>query len=185
MKHYQAGDQVWWAHYGMREVRVTCPICYGKLIVTLILGNGDRVELPCDYCGKGFEGPRGFMVEHMYSADVELVTINEVRTHSRLDGPDVIEYITGISGRGGHYLDPEDVFETKEEAFSRSLAKAQEQSLRDITIAEHLKHDAKKSFSWNAGYHLREAKHDRQSAEYHELKARICKERSKELPTSE
>ncbi len=181
MKRYQAGDEVWWAHYGMESVRVECPICFGKMKVTLILGNGDHCEVLCDYCGKGFDGPMGYITEYRYQGGAELVTINEVRIRSSLTDPDVFEYYTAHIG---HFrqLEPDDIFDTKEEALARSFLKSQEKAVNDVTMAERLKKDAKKSFTWNAGYHLRAAKKARQDAEYHELRAIICKSRSKSEP---
>ncbi len=48
------------------------------------------------------------------------------------------------------------------------------------TKAIYLKKEAKKSFAWNAGYHLREAKNHRKQAEYHDTKAIFCKAKGKE-----
>lgn len=47
---YSVGDKAWWAKYSRVPVKKTCPICYGKMRVTLILGNGNRVETDCSYC---------------------------------------------------------------------------------------------------------------------------------------
>jgi len=184
MKRYQVGDQVWWARYGMREVRVDCPVCYGKLKVNLILGNNDQVTIPCTYCGMGFEGPCGYVTEHQYVADAELVIINEVRIRSISGGSDITEYIVGTPGRGGYYVDPKDLFNTKEEAVARSLLKLQEDAALKETLAEEIKASRHKSYAWNAGYHMREAKRSHESAEYHEKMAVICKSRSKSEPKS-
>jgi hypothetical protein len=42
------------------------------------------------------------------------------------------------------------------------------------------KYKNEKSYTWNAGYHLKNAASKRKEAEYHEAKAKICKARSKE-----
>lgn len=177
MKQYKVGDQVWWAHYGMSQVKVNCPICFGAKEVTLILGNGDIVVLLCEYCGKGWDGPRGYVTEWEYVAEAKLLTINEVRIQSRLSGEDVVDYSTMQ-----HLLDAEDIFDTKEEALARALSKSAEETLSKETMAEHLKKNIRKSFAWNAGYHLRAARDARKSAEYHERMASICKSRSKSEP---
>jgi len=65
---FKIGDVVYFASAGQRQVDIPCPVCFGKREVTLILGNGDSVELPCDYCGKGYDGPRGYVLEYEYAA---------------------------------------------------------------------------------------------------------------------
>jgi hypothetical protein len=45
---------------------------------------------------------------------------------------------------------------------------------------DHVKHDKNKSYSWNAGYHKREAKRAAKKVEYHTKMAAECKDRRKE-----
>jgi len=58
---YNVGDKVWHAAFKSIQVEKPCIVCYGEKQVTVILGNGDRVVTPCDYCGKGFDGATGVM----------------------------------------------------------------------------------------------------------------------------
>jgi len=179
MRQYQVGDEVWWANYGMREVRLTCPVCFGNRKVTLILGNDDEIILPCTYCGRGFEDPKGYVIDHQCMSEVELVTISEVRTRSSIDGTNTVEYIIGTNSGGARCLDPKDIFDTKEEAIARAFAKTQEDIVRKETMAEYVKGDRHRSYAWNAGYHMREARRNRTSAEYHERMVVVCKSRAK------
>ena len=62
---FQLGDTV----YVVQECRSmpvekTCPVCFGKMRVTVILGNGKLEDTLCEYCGKGYEGPRGYVVDY-------------------------------------------------------------------------------------------------------------------------
>ncbi len=76
--------------------------------------------------------------------------------------------------------DDKDVYATKEEAQIVANEKKAQRDKDQITRTESIKKDVQKSFSWNAHYHMRHAKKDRESAEYHDKMAVICKARIKE-----
>lgn len=175
MKKYNVGDAVWVARAGYRRVAELCPVCFGKLQVVLTLGNDDTVTLPCDYCGKGYNVPAGTVTEARYSPGAELKTIETVSVSQTTSG-ETYEY------RSGDYiLSPERVFDTKEEALFCCESIAQELNKEQETRTEYIKQYIKKSFSWNAGYHLREARRKEDEAERHRKKAAICKSRGKDL----
>lgn len=166
---FKIGDHVWLARYGAEESRVTCPVCFGHRAVTLILGNGDECRLPCDYCGKGYEGPRGYVTERTMVQRAEPGTVESVTVSSA-----AVEY------HGDHwYGDAANVFATEAEALARSAALAAEAQADEQRRVDYGKHDAKKTFAWNAGYHMREAKRKRADADRHDRMAVICKERAK------
>lgn len=60
---YELGTVRWWRGYGRDQVCVQCPICCGKLVVTMILGDGTRIEVDCDACRRGYEPPSGYVHE--------------------------------------------------------------------------------------------------------------------------
>jgi len=170
---YNIGDEVWWARCGNRNITKTCPICFGKRQVTLILGNNDTLTLPCDYCRKGYEGPRGYIDEHEYIAQPELITISGMHIDKTFDD-NKVEY------RYGSWCPyTADIFDTKEKAVSRCKEKIIELEKEQQTRAEHIKADKNKSYSWNAGYHLKEAKRHEENAIYHQKHARLCKDKVK------
>ena len=176
MKRYNVGDQVWWARCGTRQVTKTCPVCFGKLKVTLILGNDDTVILPCDYCGKGYEGPRGTVEEYEYLAEPEQTAIITVNTHESADG-EKLEYHTV----GGYYHDDgADLYNTREDAVAICTEIVQRKTLEESTRVESLKKHLNKNYSWNAGYHMRYAARYERDALYHKEKAVLCKARAKE-----
>lgn len=175
MKHFNVGDVIWMATNGTMPVDKTCPVCFGKMTVTLILGNGDSVELLCDYCGKGWNGPRGYVTEYEYVAEAKPFFVAGVEVHISSEG-EIYRYRES----GGWSCDTDRLFATKEEALADSLRRKAEYDKEQETRAEYIKKDTNKSYSWNAGYHMREAKRHRRDAEYHEKKAVICKQRVKE-----
>ena len=180
---YKIGDTVYVANCGHRQIDIPCPVCFGKIRVTLILGNGESVSLPCDYCGKGFDGPRGYVSEYDYVAEAAARTITAANI-TLTDTGEKVEYRSG-SSFSYYTLKEEDCYSTFEEASATAVAVKEKMIEEQNTRAEYIKEDIKKSFSWNAGYHLREAKRNRREIEYHERMAVICKERSKELVPTE
>ena len=173
MAKFKIGDMVWHARF-LRgaAVQVPCPVCYEKLKVTLILGNGDSVELPCDYCGKGNLGvPTGYDTEYQTVNESEQIIIEEMDVEITRRGEKV-------NYRAGHYsYCEENLFTTQEEAVLRSDELRKEYEESEKKRNDYIKEDVKKSFAWNAGYHLRKAKSAETEAEYRRGKAKLCKDR--------
>jgi len=173
-RRFNIGDVVYNARCQWVSKQTLCPVCFGKCKVTLILGNDDSVILPCDYCRHGFDNPTGYVGEYDYVVEAELVTITDIKIEISSDG-EKYQYIS----RYYHY-DTENLFLDKEEALARAKELKKLLDEEQQTRVAWIKHDKLKSFSWNAGYHLREAKRNRKDAEYHDQKAILCKQRSKE-----
>jgi len=172
-KCYNVGDVVWYAQCGQVNVEHPCPVCCGQLKATVILGNGDHVEVQCDYCGIGFEGPRGVVHDYEWIAEPRGRIIDQVKIEETAQGA-IREY------RSKHQcFEIEDLFDTKEEAQMRCEERMRKHEEEQNTRAEYIKKDQAKSYTWNAGYHMREAKSNRKRAEYHERMAVICKQKAK------
>jgi hypothetical protein len=172
-RRFNIGDVVYNARCQWVSKQVLCPVCFGKCQVTLILGNDDSVVLPCDYCGKGFDNPTGYVGEYDYVVEAELVTITDIKVEISSDG-EKYQYISSY-----YHYDTENLFIDKEEALARAKELKKLLDEEQQTRVAWIKHDRLKSFSWNAGYHLREAKRNRKDAEYHDQKAILCKQRAK------
>ena len=171
MQTFKIGDRVWLACYSTTDVRETCPICFGRREVTLILGNGDECRLPCDYCGKGYGGPRGYVVERRAAPHAMEYEIDSVTTTASAVG----------YGSGCTTLRGDDLFATEDEALARAAEIAAEEQRRSEGRNDFCKAESRKSFAWNAGYHTREAKRCREQAERHERMAKLCKAAAKEI----
>ena len=172
---FKIGDTVYVARYGRESVTLPCPICFGKLKVELILGNGDSVVLPCDYCGKGHFGiPQGVVTEYEFVAKAERVIISGIESEQT-----TTETKTRYRHSGCYIIDQKDVFTTNAEALVAAGAEKEKTEQEERTRIEYLKNNVKKTFAWNAGYHMREAKRNRDEAEAHEQKAVLCKDRAK------
>ena len=175
------GDRLWLAQYQENSRKtVPCCVCFGKLRVTLILGNGESVELPCDYCGKGFDGPTGTEVVYELECSAEPFVVARVETSTTEEGAERRYMSTAHHSNDGARL-----FATEAEAIACAEALVAKALEEKRTRTEHIKSDAKKSFSWNAGYHMRQAKdHERQAA-YHRERVALCEGRAKVETASE
>ncbi len=171
---YPVGAVVWWARCGVREVTRPCPVCFGKLTVTLILGNGEHVGTPCDYCGKGYMGPQGTETEHEWIASAEQATIHGVRTEQSGD-----KVSANYTTAAGFCFDDTEAFETKEEAEAKCAEKIEEHARENNRAATHRKEYNHKNYAWHVGYHRREAKRARDSLAWHEARAIVCKDLSR------
>ena len=175
---FEIGDYVWVAKLVRENRQEPCPVCYGHKYVILILGNDDQVELSCEYCRRGWQEPTGFIeVGYFVYVDPEYKQIDGVDIRTSF-GELKVTYWFGKGGvsNGAH---PEDVASTREEAIAKGAVKLNASNAR---IAENETNKAKehKSYSWNAGYHLREAERCRKDMEQHQRRASIMKSKSKD-----
>lgn len=175
MNHiFPIGATVWIANCGIREVTHSCPVCFGKRVVRLELGNGELISTPCEYCGKGYEGPTGIEKQCEWVAKVEAHTITGVRTEQ--SG----ETTKASYTFGSQYIaDDCDVFATREEAEARCVVRVAENAESERRRRESMKEYAHKNFAWHVGYHRKEAANHKRQAEYHEARAVACKNLAK------
>jgi hypothetical protein len=171
---YKIGDKAWIADAGMKQVQKECPVCYGKKEVTLILGNGESLLLPCEGCSVGYEPPRGYNMEYEYTALAAQDTIKEIRCEYH-EGRADIHYIF-ISNR---YEEEINVFDNQEDATKLSAVRMKEYEAEEIKRSYNVRGYQAKNYSRKAGYHLREAKRLAEEIEYHNRMAKYCKDRAK------
>ncbi len=173
MRRFNVGDLVYYAKCRYEQKSIPCPVCFSKREVTLILGNGEPVVLPCNYCAPGYQPPSGFVSEYDYVVEAEPVRIDKIDVEVTREG-EHCKYRSAC-----YVYDDQDLFESETEALLRAQEKKAELDKEQVSRVDYLKKSKKASFSWNAGYHLREARRAREEAERHEEKARLCKERAK------
>ena len=170
-KVYKVGEYVWYATYDSEEIKVPCPVCYGNKVVIVVLGNGDEVEVECDYCSRGFQGAQGYVKDYQRNPKAEQQRISKRRIEDGRDGEE-IEYISD-----NHYLKIEQMFDTEQEAYKYAVEWAEKDVQEKL---DKPKYKNEKSYTWNAGYHLKQAESKRNEVKYHEEKAKVCKARSKD-----
>jgi len=171
MKVFNIGDVVWIARHGRQERHDPCPVCFGKLVVTVILGNGDEVDTPCSYCGAGFDGPRGWVTEYRIEpATATTVIMGRESREQQGHAPEITYH-----GLGCYCYSQAIVFATEGEALAESVKLCEKEIKEQEERACFIKKNKIKSFAWNVGYHLREAKRLRDQIGYHERMAVLCK----------
>ena len=169
---FNVGDTVWWATCENESVRKPCPICFGKYVVTLILGNDEHVQTPCDFCRTGFQVSSGYINEYEWKSNVKAVILTGKQVNER-NGVREVEY------RYDNYiLRHDNAFRKKEEADARVLELIAQHEAEEKARMEHRKEQDKKSYAWHVGYHKRCAKLARRQLEYHEKKVITMKNRS-------
>lgn len=179
MKEYNVGDSFWVASYNCEQEDVMCPVCYGKVRVGVILGNGDIVETPCAFCASGFESPRGCIKEYIVKPRVMNVTVAEKRSNETTNGKEY-EYIT--PDRYIFYSKDGNIFDTEIEASTRAetLATNKQKEEDENALRRKNNQETIRTYVWGVGYHRREAKDLRERADRHERLASICKDRAKQ-----
>lgn len=115
MSKYKIGDEVWFAEWRNGEDYITCPDCFGKKFLTVILGDGSQVTIDCAGCALGYEPPRGIVKIYTHGADARQVTITRVNTEL-VNGNEVSRY----SFYGGYEAEEARLFDEKEDAVAAS-----------------------------------------------------------------
>ena len=174
---FQLGQEVFLARASSySEVMVPCPICFGKLCVTLILGNGEEQPIECDYCGKGYDGPQGVVREYRPVSSVERRMVTGLET----DGEN---WSFHLSGSGYCTTKDRQLFATAEEAEVRRLELHEEAKQDAERRMESILKGKKKSFTWTVGYHRSQIRDMESRIEWH--KKRLCQlieKREKKAP---
>jgi len=153
---------------------VPCPVCYGQLFATLILGNGEQVKVECDGCGIGYNGPRG--------------VVNEPCAGSRVSS----FLVGGLAWNWGSWLILDtsnhgrkwgvEVFATEAEAEARRVVLFEE-AAKDAENRTFSIHKSKrKSPTWLVRYHREGIKRAERDLAYHTRKLSDAVARQRKKP---
>jgi hypothetical protein len=181
MPKYKIGDVAWYASCNKHVYKyIPCPVCYGKSEITVILGNDDRVIVPCSYCEEGYRGPTGTVGEYQIMTKAEIFRITGMEINMCGD-KEVVEYRMA-NGNSSYWVKKEnELFDTQEDALKKAEELKAQDEKDENEKSERLKYNNLKSYSWNAGHHLRSAKQAQHDFEYYSKKAVLCKAKTKEV----
>ncbi len=179
MKDLKIGNTVWLAICGTENITITCPCCYGRKKVKVILGNGEIVEVPCESCGLGYSGPQGTINEYKWVARVEQSIISEISGRDTIEGFKIDSIYCGYSENKNYFSDTTDIFNTKEEAEQRCLEKIAEHDKEVEQRLKWSKERATKSYAWHVRSHLKEARECERRLKWHSERAVHCKKLAK------
>jgi hypothetical protein len=141
---FEIGQKFWKPITSGEKKRVECPVCFGKLAIIIELGNGERIGVPCDGCGHGYDGPRGWIGEWDYTPGAKPFTIARVK--SMHDGNWSLESAEG----GWAYLS--DLYPTEAEALERSRELCAQNHESNMRSRQHGK-DKMQRAGWSIRYH--------------------------------
>ena len=156
------GDTYYLPHHNPTQVSKPCPTCYGHRKVEMILGNGDHVDVACEGCGKGYEGPRGYVMEYSYEPFVSRFTIEGI--HSMYNG----EWT--LKSTGGETAGWNQLYTTEAEAMQRAeewMKDCVDSNMRQ-SIAQS-KHQ-RENKCWSVQYHEKCIKEWEQKIAWHRTK---------------
>lgn len=159
----EIGQQVFVAHaYSHAKVWAPCPVCYGKLAVTLELGNGERVSIQCDACGLGFEGPQGRVREYRAASGVRAAVVDGVQVQN--NGWRI------IVAHAGSEIWGETVFATEAEAEARRVVMhAEVEKDAEHRCMQQREYKRKKP-TWLVRYHREQIKRAEKDLAWHRAK---------------
>lgn len=161
---FQIGESVWYATTNRTSKHVPCPVCYGKKEVTVILGNGEEIITPCRYCDRAFAGPSGWVEgDWEWTAEARLGTITSMR--SDIDEFGELSVVYYFSGNGHNH---DSCSRTRDGALALSMKHCLEwQAKEDLEKSTYVKKYGYRDYSYNAGYHRREAERAYSNYLYH------------------
>jgi hypothetical protein len=171
---FALGVPVWWVGHGYREEWVTCPECAGTKKITMILGNGDAVELWCGNCAQGYEPASGLVRISTYHHTPERFTPERVR----VDGEE-ISYLT--DGHGIVYAS--NLFLTEAECLAACEALNAKKNAEDEARRLSITKSKRRDLAWSVSYWRNQVKRLREDlarTEAHLMKCEQRKRRTKE-----
>lgn len=176
MEH-KIGDIVWFVQNTYKEHKVTCQDCFGDLCLTVIMGDGSKVSIPCAGCGSHTYGQysRGYNVVHQYepkaiSGRITGIVMDREETEYR------------IAFGGGSYYAPKAVYATEAEALPEAVAMAEAQTVAALTSFQG-KERPTRDWSWNATYHRGQVRDAERALAYHKSKLEVAKSKAKPSET--
>lgn len=159
---FTIGDTYYLPHHPPTQVTVPCPTCYGAKKVTVILGNGEQVEIQCEGCGRGFDGPSGCITEYRYEPFVSTFTIASV--HSMVNGEWTLKSTQGETAR------LTDLLTSPAEAVEQARLNAAECVDQNNRVAEARSAAQRGNLAWSIPYHEKCIKDNEQKIAWHRTK---------------
>lgn len=156
---FQIGDVKWLPVHQPTQVTLPCPVCAGARAVTVVLGDGERVGVLCEACGKGFDGPRGIIQEWEYAPAAARFEIARVR--SMHDDRWSVESTTG------GYADFNELVDTESEALAISTRKCAEQFESNMRSRQRKRKDVANA-TWSIRYHREQIADLQRQIRWHE-----------------
>jgi hypothetical protein len=171
---FHLGDWAYRAKLQHSQVEVTCPDCFGRRALRVVLGDDSEVTVECAGCRLGYEPPRGYVHEDRTQAATERVQITKIEMETNNGVP-----ITYYGGEGLYRTVEADLFTNVETAQVRAdalqLEHEQEKRAR-MQRKEKTTHD----WAWHVTYHRRCIKQAQRELDYHTAKLAVSLQKRKD-----
>lgn len=141
------------------QIEVLCPTCYGKKMVTLILGNGEMIDVQCQGCGLGHESPRGVITEYSHTPKVEEFVIASIES---MHGGRW--YVRSTTHSTTAFEELCTLYNTAMEVSQAHVVKQREQNMRNSEA--RTKHQ-RENETWTVAYHEKCMKDLERKMEWH------------------
>ena len=148
------------------QKRVTCHLCAGKKVVTVLDGYDKRWSVACDACGLGYDAPRGWVTEWDASPGCEPFTIAGVHSMDTHQGKTTWYVKNGL----GESVNWEALYETAEAATIASAKHMTEFIEENMRRHATSKATMLKKKTWTVRYHNDLIKQYKERIAYHESK---------------
>ena len=144
---YKIGDWAWYAERETLQAQETCPECFGKKYLTVILGDDSRVTIDCAGCGSGYDPPKGYVNYWKQSAKARQVIISGIEIST-----EETRYKFDAAGCSCRTCDQADMFDSKEGAELRAAELADEYEKEQLARI-HKKEKNNRTWSWHVHYY--------------------------------
>lgn len=169
---YNMGDLVFWATAGTTSKYVTCPDCFGKQFLTVIMGDGTQHTIDCECCREGLVMSRGQVTTWEFAAEVHSGTVSGIEA----DPFDRVQWRYQIDN---HRVDETDIRTTREAAEIRANELVTEHTAHEA-VAFQQKYKEHKNWQWHVSYHRKELKRAEDQIKYHTAKLSVAQAKTKE-----
>lgn len=158
---FKIGDVYYRPISAPRQTTITCPICAGKLCITVILGSGEQLLVECDACGTGLSRPNGKLTEWNQDPATELFEIASITSFHNGNW--------GVKSTSGSTCDFSDLETFEVDALRVATKRSEEVCERNMGVRLHRKKETKKA-GWSIQYHRKCIKDAERTIEWHQSK---------------
>ncbi len=158
---FDFGQPVWiaWASAHHPE-DAHCPVCDGKRFVTVVLGTGEQVPTDCEFCGRGYQGPRGTVTRYGPSSGVIPATVTGM-VYKDPFGEGGKWRVETTGHRSGEIFATEAEAEARRKELHEAAEREAERSFKQQFES------AKRKGSWSVGYHRQQIKNLERQIAWH------------------
>ncbi len=163
------GETVYWVESYMHySKKIPCPMCCGKLFVTIILGDESKCDIECGMCSHGLDRATGQSTTWEPTAFIKSGVITGISTREGA------KYEVGYTSIFQH-----ECFDSEEDAVPTRDKKLKEEQDRAAQFHKDNFVHMKKSQVWSAGYHRDCLERAERTIEWHKARLNMIAERKK------